>query len=183
VRVAFGGRLLPARGTRKADTTQLDAFQHYLPATDDPRATLAWQPDIAQTRVDIVALYPGADRTHIDASAAAGARGIVVDAMGSGNANSNILAAVQDCTAKGITVVVTSRVPDGVVEPIYGGHGGGQDQIRAGAIVSPWLRAGQARIMLAALLATGADRRQTVNAFADVVGLGRRKSTTAGAPG
>jgi L-asparaginase len=92
--------------------------------------------------------------------------------MGSGNANSNILAAVQDCTAIGITVVVTSRVLDGVVEPIYGGHGSGHDLIRAGAIVSPWLRAGQARIMLAALLATGADRRQTVNAFADVVGLG-----------
>jgi L-asparaginase len=92
--------------------------------------------------------------------------------MGSGNANPNILAAVADCIANGITVVVTSRVPDGVVEPIYGGHGGGHDLIRAGAIASPWLRAGQARIMLAALFASGADHRQLVRAFADVVGLG-----------
>jgi L-asparaginase len=82
------------------------------------------------------------------------------------------IAAVADCIANGITVVVTSRVPDGVVEPIYGGHCGGHDLIRAGAIASPWLRAGQARIMLAALFASGADHRQLVRAFADVVGLG-----------
>jgi L-asparaginase len=170
--VVFGDRVLPVRGTRKAHTTQLDAFRNYLPASESPRATLTWHPDVAQTRVDILALYPGVDRTHIDASVAAGARGIVLDAMGSGNANPNILAAVADCIANGITVVVTSRVPDGVVEPIYGGHGGGHDLIRAGAITSPWLRAGQARIMLAALLGSGADHPQLVRAFADVVGLG-----------
>jgi L-asparaginase len=172
VLVVFGDRILPARGTRKVHTTRLDGFRHYLPVGDGPRATLTWHPDVAKTRVDILALYPGVDRTHIDASVAAGARGIVLDAMGSGNANPNIFAAVQDCIANGIAVVVTSRVPDGVVEPIYGGHGGGHDLIRAGAIASPWLRAGQARIMLAALLAGGADHRQSVRAYADVVGLG-----------
>jgi L-asparaginase len=172
VLVVFGNQMLPARGTRKAHTTRLDAFRNYLPVSDGPRATLTWHPDVAKTRVDILALYPGVDRTQIDASVAAGARGIVLDAMGSGNANPNILAAVQDCIANGIAVVVTSRVPDGVVEPIYGGHGGGHDLIRAGAIASPWLRAGQARIMLAALLAGGTDHRQSVCAFADVVGLG-----------
>jgi L-asparaginase len=172
VLVVFGNQMLPARGTRKAHTTRLDAFRNYLPVSDGPRATLTWHPDVAKTRVDILALYPGVDRTQIDASVAAGARGIVLDAMGSGNANPNVLAAVQDCIANGIAVVVTSRVPDGVVEPIYGGHGGGHDLIRAGAIASPWLRAGQARIMLAALLAGGTDHRQSVRAFADVVGLG-----------
>lgn len=170
VLVAFGDRVMPARGTRKAHTTELDGFGHYLPASECPRATLSWNPDVAQMRVDIVALYPGADRTHIDASIAAGARGIVLDAMGSGNANPNILAAVEHCVASGISVVITSRVPDGVVEPIYGGHGGGHDLVSAGAIASTWLRAGQARIMLAALLAGDADHRQMAIAFADVVG-------------
>ena len=171
VLVVFGDRVMPARGTRKAHTTELDAFEHYLPANECARATLSWHPDVAQTRVDIVALYPGADRTHIDASIAAGARGIVLDAMGSGNANPNILAAVEDCVATGISVVVSSRVPDGVVEAVYGGHGGGHDLVRAGAIVSTWLRAGQARILLAALLACDADHRQMTNAFADVAGV------------
>lgn len=170
VLVAFGARVMPARGTRKAHTTELDGFQNYLPANEWPRATLSWNPEVGQMRVDIVALYPGADRTHIDASIAAGARGIVLDAMGSGNANPNILAAVEHCVANDIAVVITSRVPDGVVEPIYGGHGGGHDLVSAGAIGSTWLRAGQARIMLAALLAGHADHRQMVTAFADVVG-------------
>lgn len=170
VLVAFGDRVMPARGTRKAHTTELDGFQNYLPANECPRATLSWNPDVGQMRVDIVALYPGADRTHIDASIAAGARGIVLDAMGSGNANPNILAAVVYCTANDISVVITSRVPDGLVEPIYGGHGGGHDLVSAGAIASTWLRAGQARIMLAALLSSNADHRQMASAFADVVG-------------
>jgi L-asparaginase len=172
VLIAFGGQLLEARGTRKRHTTRLDAYEHYLPAADRPRSTLTWRPDIGQIRVDIVALYPGVDRTHIDASVKAGARGIVLDAMGSGNANPNILAAVDDCVSSGIHVVVTSRVPDGLVEPVYGGTGGGHDLIATGAIASPWLRAGQARILLAALLGTGADHSTMAAAFADVVGLG-----------
>ena len=55
-----------------------------------------------------------------------------------------------------------------------GGAGGGRDPTDAGAIFSPWLRAGQARVMLAALLATGADPGRIVRAFTDVVGLGGR---------
>jgi L-asparaginase len=133
---------------------------------------LPWRPAVGQTRVDIVALYPGCDRTFIEAGVAAGARGLVLDAMGSGNANPDILAAVADCTANGIGIVVTSRVADGVVEPIYGGAGGGRDLIGAGAIVSPWLRAAQARIMVAALLAAGADHARMARAFGDVIGLG-----------
>lgn len=166
VLIAFGDRVLEARGTRKAHTTRLDAYEHYIPETDR-RTTLPWRPEIGHLRVDIVALYPGCDRVHIDASAAAGARGIVLDAMGSGNANPNILAAAQDCIRNRIAVVVASRVPDGVVEPIYGGTGGGHDLIAAGAIASPWLRAAQARILLAALLAAGAGHSEMDSAFAD----------------
>jgi L-asparaginase len=83
-----------------------------------------------------------------------------------------VLAAVEDCVAKGVTVVITSRVPYGVVQPIYGGAGGGRDLTGAGAVSSPWLRAGQARVLLAALLATDADTDRMVRAFADVDGLG-----------
>ena len=172
VLIVFGDRTLPARGTRKAHTTLLNAFERYLPPVDSQRGVLPWNAGVGHVRVDIVALYPGSDRTHIDASVAAGARGVVLEAMGSGNANPSVLAAVENCIANEVAVVVTSRVPHGVVEPIYGGEGGGGDLTRAGAICSPWLRAGQARVMLAALLATGADPDRMVRAFTDVVGLG-----------
>jgi L-asparaginase len=172
VLIVFGDQILPARGTRKAHTTRLDAFERYLPADDARRHVFPWRAEVGDVRVDIVALYPGADRTHIDASVAAGARGVVLEAMGSGNGNPAVLAAVEDCTAHGVVVVVTTRVPYGAAEPIYGGAGGGRDLADAGAIFSPWLRAGQARVMLAALLATGADTDRMVRAYADVVGLG-----------
>jgi L-asparaginase len=157
VLIVFGDRILPARGARKAHTTRLDAFERYLPESDSRRRVLPWHAEVAHVRVDIVTLYPGSDRTHIDASVAAGARGVVLEAMGSGNGNPSVLAAVDDCIANGVAVVVTSRVPHGVIEPLYGGTGGGRDLTGAGAIFSQWLRAGQARIMLAALLAAGAD--------------------------
>jgi L-asparaginase len=172
VLIVFGDRILPARGVRKAHTTRLDAFEQYLPAADGRRRVFPWQAQIGDIRVDIVALYPGSDRTHIDASVAVGARGVVLEAMGSGNGNPSVLAAVRDCIANEISVVVTSRVPYGVAEPIYGGAGGGRDLAVAGAIFSPWLRAGQARVMLAALLAIGAGPDRMNRAFTDVLGLG-----------
>jgi L-asparaginase len=172
VLIVFGDRILPARGARKTHTTRLDGFEHYLPAAEGRRGVFPWCPRIGRIRVDVVALYPGCDRTLIDASLAAGARGIVLEAMGSGNGNPMVLAAVEDCVAKGVTVVITSRVPYGVVQPIYGGAGGGRDLTGAGAVSSPWLRAGQARVLLAALLATDADTDRMVRAFADVDGLG-----------
>ncbi|MFE7415607.1 asparaginase [Rhodococcus sp. NPDC057529] len=155
VLIAFGGVLHRASGTRKADTTSLDAFRSVHPTGDllphrlDP---LSWHP-ISGTRVDIVAAYPGADRVQFDACLAAGARGLVLDGLGSGNVNPAIVEAVRDCTSAGIPVVVTTRVPHGPTSATYGGGGGGHDLVSAGALFSTDLRAGQARILLAALLA------------------------------
>lgn len=148
VLVVFGGRVLPARGLAKWHTSDLDAFL----SSEEPRVVL---PRIAVSgvRVDIVALYPGADAVAIDAFVAAGAQGIVLEATGSGNTNAAVVAAVKSC---GVPVVVTTRVPMGIIEPTYGGGGGGADLVDAGAVFSPLLRAGQARVLLAAQIATRA---------------------------
>lgn len=154
VLIAFGGACHHVRGTRKVHTTALDAFGG---GTTAVRTVLRPRP-IAGTRVDIVALYPGVDRVAMDAAVAAGARGIVLEAMGGGNANAEIVAAVRDCVARGVIVLVSTRVHRGPVAALYGGGGGGRDLVAAGALVSPQLRSGQTRILLAALLAEGADR-------------------------
>lgn len=117
--------------------------------------TVSRQP-IVRTRVDIVALYPGVDAVAIDAYVAAGAEGIVLQAMGAGNANEQVVQAVRRCTAQCVPVVVTTRVPQGRAEPTYGGGGGGADLLDAGAVFSQ-LRASQARILLIAQIAAGIE--------------------------
>ncbi|WP_088942934.1 asparaginase [Rhodococcus sp. 1168] len=151
VLVSFGGRTLPARGLMKWHTSDLDAFF----GSAQERSVFDRR-KISDTRVDIVALYPGVDAVAIDAYLGAGSQGLVLQALGSGNTNSMVVAAVKRATAAGIPVVVTTRVPLGSVEPSYGGGGGGADLVDAGAGFSP-LRAGQARILLAVQIASGRD--------------------------
>ena len=161
VLIAFGGRVLPARGAIKTHTTELDAFRSAALPRPKP---LQWKP-VAGVRVDIVALYPGADGVQIDAAREAGASGIVLEALGSGNTKAGVVHAVKEAVAAGVHVVVTTRVPFGETSPTYGGGGGGHDLLDAGAVFSRELRAGQARIQLEALVATGASDVVVHNSF------------------
>lgn len=176
VTIAFHGKRLPAWGTRKVETTGLDGFAPWpdraaARRTRDRALAVLRSAGIPGSgrplpRVDTVALYPGADATALEAFRAAGARGIVVEALGAGNANPSIVSAVRSAVSAGVPVVVTTRVPHGPVLTDYGGGGGGADLAAAGAVFSPVLRAGQARVLLAALLATGAGPRDVARAVA-----------------
>ncbi|WP_374299147.1 asparaginase domain-containing protein [Paracoccus sp. (in: a-proteobacteria)] len=152
VRLAFGGRVLPAWGLVKHATDSADAFRL---ACDVAAPDMRLAAPVGGIRVDVVAIHPGADAVHLDASLAAGAHGIVLAALGSGNATPAIAQAVARCTAAGVPVVVSSRVPMGRLAASYGGGGGGHDLARAGAVLSAVLRPGQARVLLAALIAAG----------------------------
>jgi L-asparaginase len=169
--VVFDGTVFPARGVRKGHTLASTAF------TAPDGGTVGWVHDgqvhldgrrrrqtplelaafdAARARVDVVACYPGADATALHAFAAAGARGIVLEATGAGNANPEICAAVAELSAAGIVVVTATRVEQGPIAAIYG-DGGGIDLLAAGAVPAGRLRPSQARIYLAALLGVRGD--------------------------
>jgi L-asparaginase len=181
VLIGFGGQLFPARGTRKMHTLAADTFAnpHGGPLgwvhrgdvgiVTQPRRSPALDLaafDPAGVRVDVVACYPDADATALQAFADAGARGLVLEATGAGNANPDICAAVRELTEAGIVVVTSTRVAAGPVTAIYG-DGGGVDLQTAGAVPSGLLRPSQARMLLAALLGIDADPVAVRTAFAD----------------
>ncbi|NAZ86658.1 asparaginase domain-containing protein [Kineococcus indalonis] len=164
VLVAFGGRVLPAAGTVKRHTAALDAFAAPEPAL--PRGpVLPWPAGAPWPRVDVVAVHPGADGALVDAAVALGARGVVLQALGAGNAAPDVVGAVRRATGAGVAVVVTTRVPEGPVSASYGGGGGGHDLAAAGAAPAGRLRAGQARVLLAVLLRAGADAGRVAAEF------------------
>lgn len=166
VLVVAGGRVLPARGLFKVSTSDAVAFDSVR--ADLPRPVLTDGIPLGRTaRVDLFALYPGVSPGLIAAAVAQNAAGIVLAATGSGNTHPDITAEVALAVAHGVTVVVTSRVPYGEVSATYGGGGGAVDLHRAGAIVSPWLRAPQARMALIALLTAKASRETVTEFFSD----------------
>jgi L-asparaginase len=166
VLISFDGAVFPAWGTHKLRTVaatafgasssghigwvHADMFRPARPAVAPPRLPInAFQPQRA--RADIVPCYPDADATAMESLIRAGARGIVLEGVGAGNANPALCSAVLEAVDHGVVVVTSTRVPSGPVFPIYG-DGGGADLLKAGAIPMGPIRPSHARILLAALL-------------------------------
>jgi L-asparaginase len=124
----------------------------FVADTAKRRPVLAALSAAAAPRVDIVSAYAGSDALAMDAFAAAGAGGIVLESLGSGNAGSKVLAGVQRLCAAGVTVAIATRVPGARVTS---GYGPGRALLDAGAVSAGGLRAAQARVLLMAALAAG----------------------------
>ena len=154
--IAFADQVIPARGAFKSDTSKADGFANNNGEKQPQRPKALKFKPLGNTRVDIIAAYPGAPADLIQRSLDSGAEGIVIEGMGAGNIGDELAQAAQ-AAAKKVPVVLTTRVDHGPVEGIYGGAGGGATLADAGVISSGTLRAPQARMLLAAAITTDTD--------------------------
>ena len=146
--ISFGGAVLAPLGTQKI----AGGFDGPRVTDGRERPFLGAVSAASAPRVDVVACYVGADATALDACVAAGARGVVLEALGSGNAPGAVIHAVRRHCAAGVAVAVSTRVPGGRVGAHYGP---GKELADAGAVMVQRLRPPQARVLLMAALATG----------------------------
>ena len=166
--VAFAGELHAAREARKVHTSRTHGFASpgYGPVghVDGERVVFQRRPDrrpplpapetLAQ--VDLIRLYAGSDGRFVRASVASGARAIVLEGTGRGNANDQVVAAVREAVETGVPVAICSRCVEGRVEPVYG-RGGGRDLADAGALFAGDLAGPKARVLLQLALGAGLD--------------------------
>jgi L-asparaginase len=159
--VALNGQINAAREVTKTHTSDVETFKSgdygFLGVVDVDRIVFSRAPlrrqHIPLTQdplpaVEIVTMYGGADGRLLRSAVDAGAKGIVVEALGWGNVNIPMFEAIKYAIDKGVTVVISTRVPNGRVLPVYGFQGGGKTTKELGAVFADNLHPAKARILL-----------------------------------
>jgi L-asparaginase len=165
--IALNNQINAAREVTKTHTSDVETFKSgdfgFLGNVDEDRVIFYRAPIRRQhipltveklPYVEIVPMYGGADATLIKAAVSAGAKGLVIQALGWGNVNIPMYEAIKEAIEKGIPVVISTRVPNGRVLPIYGFKGGGKTLQEAGAIFADNLPPQKARLLLMLALQT-----------------------------
>ena len=160
VMVVLNNQINAARDVTKSHTSDVETFKSgdfgLLGRVDDGRVVFSRAPLRRQHRalvgerppVAIVPMYAGADGLMVRVMATAGVRGIVVQALGLGNVSASMYEAIGDVIRTGVSVVISTRVQNGRVRPVYGFVGGGKTLQDIGAVFADDLSPQKARILL-----------------------------------
>lgn len=152
----------------KTSTQQIETFQSPLfgplGLVDDDRILFARQlthraiiaAEQFDHRVDILAMYAGADSRLLDHAREGGAHGLVIEGTGRGNVPPAAVPGVQRALDEGIAVVVASRCSTGRILDTYAYAGSGHDLRKRGVLLAGTLNPAKARVKL--MLALGVTR-------------------------
>lgn len=164
VMVVMNDTVLAASEVTKTHTESFDSFQSpnfgALGVVDkgevimrcSPLARLHLNTDEIIEPVFLIKVAAGVDSTFFNACLEAGARGIVIEAMGRGNVPPACLDGIRKAIERAVPVVLTSRCDRGRVFDGYGYEGGGKQLRNLGVIFADFLNGQKARVKLALVL-------------------------------
>jgi L-asparaginase len=176
--VCFNGTIHAARDVTKVHASAVETFQSYergaVGDVDGAKVVIHRRPalrrsfklDRLEDRVELYRLALGVDLRGLEAAIDRGIAGLVIEAFGRGNGPSRLSELVRRAAQKDIAVLITSRCPEGRVEPIYGGGGGGRDLADAGGIFAGDLKGPKARLLLMVLLSNPETRKHIADTVA-----------------
>jgi L-asparaginase len=110
--------------------------------------------------VDVIYAHAGMSPDLVDAAVANGAKGIVVAGVGDGNMTTPALDAIKRAIAKGIVVVRSSRVGEGIIRRNIE-----VDDDTIGTVASKELNPAKARVLLKLALTQSADAKKVQEFF------------------
>lgn len=178
VMVALNDQINAAREVTKTNTSTADTFKSpemgvlgYMQDNKPHFYRMSTRKNTADTefdisklnslpRVDIVYGYANMDRVAMDADIAAGAQGIVQAGVGDGSVAAQMMPAFRDARKKGVIVVRSSRVGNGIVA-----RNGEANDDKEDLVVSDTLTAQKARILLMLGLTKTHDTKELQRMF------------------
>jgi L-asparaginase len=181
VAILFDQEFHAARDATKIHAYRVGAFNSAghgsLGEIDGERIVLHRRPMLRATiptkrvepAVDLIKLVMGSDVRFIRCAIQSGAKGIVIEGFGRGNATLAVVEGVREAVGAGLPVVIASRCPQGRVQPIYG-NGGGKDLATAGALFAGDLTGVKARVLLSVLLGAELPRAAIEARIAELAG-------------
>lgn len=180
VLVAMNNQVNAAREVTKSHTSDVESFKSgdfgLLGCVDEESVQISRKSVRRQhipllgsslPRVEIVPMFSGASGDLVDAAVGLGARGLVIQALGIGNVSGSMYRAIVSAVEKGVAVVVSTRVQNGRVLPVYGFVGGGATLKTAGVVFADNLSPQKARVLLMLALQHGIQTAESLQELFD----------------
>ncbi len=160
VTVTLNQYINSARNVVKTETTNVQTFDSgekgylgyiqlgkvYKYNERPPRIRLPLPEKLAN--VPLIKTYAGDNGALIKYAVDSWAEGIVIEGVGAGNVNANVEEAIEYALKNNVKVVLTTRVYNGRVYPVYGDKGGGAMLEEEGVILGGDLTGPKARLLL-----------------------------------